>query len=171
MLYPSLQSFTTFYKRWKDWFAPLINVLLLLLLLFTIYDQVFAVISLSKKQIIPKDFQSKINIKPAPIRNEISISTWHLFGVPETLAEDTQTPWILRGIIVDRKGDNVAIIASSDTNENTYHAGEKLADGTTILKILSDHILIVRSKTIQSLYIPWNENTSNLNPPPTDGVD
>ena len=94
-----------------------------------------------------------------PAKKNLSIVEWHLFGEQAGPVTEANMKWVLRGIILGNKmTQNFAIIASSDTDETVYKSGDKLADGTIVMGIQPDKVLLIHEGTIETLYLPGTED-------------
>ncbi|GEM_PF-3411958 len=157
-------------EQWRRWVILCVNGLLVLLLLAISVYQSNAIVTLIKTKSFTENSitHSAVTADDKSTKNN-SIAQLHLFGLPEniTTTSNTNTKWMLRGIILGSKAENnYAVIASSDEDESTYRSGDTLPDGTVISNIQSDQVLLMKNGTTESLLIPWNvENQSIMYSP------
>jgi len=96
------------------------------------------------------------------------IANWHLFGkapapgavatpVPVALPE-TRLNLVLRGLVAAATPqEGGAIIAADNRTENYYAAGAALPGGATLESIHTDHVIIKRGQTRETLSLPKDQ--------------
>ena len=161
---------TNLTEQLRHWLTLSATGLLLLLLTGTFLYQINAIFTLLQD----KSFRT---LTPASTTissiKKSSIAESHLFGSHENFSSvETRTQWTLRGIILGSKAENnLAIIASSDTDERIYRPGDQLTDGTEIVSILSDRVVLTHNGAPETLLISWDTKNQPalLNTPTRSG--
>ncbi len=133
--------------------------------MLTVYHQSQKISLLTHASIIPKDITSRPQVaKPA-----IHLADYYIFGNPALSAQSKETVnWTLRGIIIDKNDKNTAVLGTSDLDEATYNVGDRLSDGSIVMKILPDQVMLSRDGQIETLTIDWQTEKADLNIKSTD---
>lgn len=125
----------------------------------------------------------KLSHAPIPFINSHPAKSYHLFPSLNNLSlplfGKTQnrilplTHWQLLGVIVEKNTKNsLAVIDGPELKEQIFQVGDKLPDGSIIMKILPDQILLNYHDVLHHLLLVWdqtNENNATLQPPGTSG--
>lgn len=105
------------------------------------------------------------SIKTNAAAKTIPLAQYHLFGInPETLRVSTGN-LELHGVFVSTLPTlSTAIIATIGGEENTYQVNEILPDGSKLLSVTSDHVVIEHNGLMENLFLPA-DNQLDLNIP------
>ncbi len=136
-----------------------INAFLCLLLAVIFIYQGYLIIQLVNASDQRSSIMASKNVSRSFAKTNFSIADWHLLNEQGNAAVvEVKTKWMLRGIIIGQdQENNLAIIASSDTDESVYKQGDKLADGTIVTRIEPDKVLLEQFGNIETLFMPWKK--------------
>jgi type II secretory pathway component PulC len=108
----------------------------------------------------------------AVAQEPIPLAQWHLFGVNEQTAKVAQGDLELRGIFMGKGGNkqSTCVIAVSGGEEETYTINDQLPDGSKVINILPDRVVIEHNGTIENLMMKQEEVPVELIPEGSAGV-
>lgn len=107
----------------------------------------------------------------APIQ---SVSKWHLFGNPQTIAvlqqmrnaPATALKLTLRGTLaMDDPRDGIAMIQDEHGGERAYRVGETVADNAKLAQVYTDHVVLDHEGAAETLNLPMPEQHAPPLPP------
>jgi type II secretion system protein C len=102
----------------------------------------------------------------------VAVVREHLFGDPpvEQRAAPrpvSTAPLVLAGTLATRNPSRgFALIGSSVTNTKVYPVGGPIADGTTLVEVYTDHVVINRGGQLETLAMPHSSLFASLPPRP-----
>jgi len=92
-------------------------------------------------------------------RTASDITHWHLFGeplnrLPKQATQLAQGDFQLRGIFVNNRTGNQAVIRLANGKEKIVTPGDHLPNGASVINILNDRMVIKTQGTLQVLLLP-----------------